>query len=254
MIRSPFLYHFTTGSGRPLTLHSKRTSSFSYETWLVGAFVRVGATRTASSSPVSRLSSLFSALHWYPPSSSNCMFLMVRLPWPVLTKRESSRPVSSSLPSRNQDTLGCGTPLAAHSKVTSCPSSTAWLDGVTRKDGGSGAVDSGKALSFSVAPEEVTPATLHLYVARSPMLTLVISRAPEGSTSILWSSWRGEPFFSHVTVCSVRSVEHWKTAVWVWKTVKLAGSIRKRGVPGGIGIKFDGKFRPNEEEIRPGKF
>ena len=65
------------------------------------------------------------------------------------------------------------------------------------------------------------------------MLTLVISRAPEGRTSILWSSWSGDPFLSQVTDCWLRSVEHWKTAVWVWKTVRLVGWRRKRGVPDG---------------------
>ena len=38
---------------------------------------------------------------------------------------------------------------------------------------------------------------------------------------------------SQVTDCWVRSVEHWKTAVWVWKTVRLDGWSRKRGAPGG---------------------
>ena len=55
------------------------------------------------------------------------------------------------------------------------------------------------------------------------MLTPVISRAPEGKTSILWSSWSGDPFLSQVTDWWARSVEHWKTAVWVWKTVRLVG-------------------------------
>ena len=39
---------------------------------------------------------------------------------------------------------------------------------------------------------------------------------------------------SQVTDWWVRSVEHWKTAVWVWKTVRLVGWSRKRGMPGSM--------------------
>ena len=38
---------------------------------------------------------------------------------------------------------------------------------------------------------------------------------------------------SQMTDWWVRSVEHWKTAVWVWKTGRLDGSSKKRGLPGG---------------------